>query len=223
MFLRFVVAGSLLLGSAASAQAVRPIPRPATGPLSIQQPPSYPGQTYTPVGAGVPGERVPGAVAPEVPRSKGRMLPRTEEPGLWAADGDPALMAGQIYGWAVLDVRLPVPDNCDRREKWRWSKMCADRLRNTVNDIPAINREVTNLAKSERACLLAALFHQCLDAIHRADPEELKGVFDYKYLPQSIEAAAKLRKEKCSPTTVTERVVTLSREVKAQWKGARHD
>lgn len=196
-----------------AAPAMAPVRPPAVRP--VVNGPMFSQPRYTPAGAGLPGERVPGA---SVPRSEGRLLPRTDDPGVWAADGDPALMAGQIYGWDVLGVRMPVPENCDRREKWIWSQVCANRLRNTVNSAPDLLRRVTDLAKSERECLLAALFYSCLEGTYRSDPEELREIFDYKYLPESVQVAAKFRKEKCNKTTVTERVVDLSREVQTQLK-----
>lgn len=216
---RLLLLVAALTGCATSAvpssyhQAVRPaVPQP----LIQQQPPSYPGQTHTPAGTGL---YRPESGPAKVERSPNqRVLPATREPGVWAADGDPALMAGQIYGWDVLGVRMPVPENCDRREKWIWSQACANRLRNTVNGAPDLLRRVTGLAKSERECLLAALFYSCLEGTYRSNPEEIREIFDYKYLPESIQAAAKFRKEKCNKTTVTERVVDLSREVQAHLK-----
>lgn len=221
-FVVLLLVGCATGGPPSSYQQASPAYRPVRPP-PVYTPGFAPGTpagpVYTPQGAGLPGERVPGSGTAAVPRSPNtRVLPRTDEPGVWAADGDPALMAGQIYGWDVLGVRMPVPENCDRREKWIWSQVCASRLRNTVNSAPDLLRRVTDLAKSERECLFAALFYSCLEGTYRSEPEELKEIFDYKYLPESIETAAKFRKEKCNSTTVTERVVTLSREVQAQWK-----
>lgn len=110
----------LAISLSAHAQAVRP----ATVP--VPRPPAYtpgyapgtpPEPTYTPNGAGVPGERVPGTVTPPVPRSKGRILPREPDgaPGLWAADRAP--VANSIGRDEVFDVELPYPDGADATTK----------------------------------------------------------------------------------------------------------
>lgn len=220
MFLRFVVAVSLLLSSTAAGQAVRPAPYrppPAYTPGYAPGTPAEP--VYAPVGAGAPGERVPGAVAPGVPRSEGRMLPRTSEPGVWAADGDPKLVASRrgIYGWDVLGVMLPAPDTTSK-DKLHWSQTCAGWLRGAVSAEPGVRQSVEALSGSERTCLLAALYHWCLETRKAALPKEAEDLIEYRHLLDTLWLSEKFRADSCNKTTVTRRVLDLSPRIQAHWK-----
>lgn len=97
-----------------SAQAVRS--PPSTGPLIIQQPPSYPTPTYTPPGTGLPATGQPGAQPASAPRSPNkRILPATKGPGVWAADdghGASAVLPPKVFG---VDMPNPVSGNVVER------------------------------------------------------------------------------------------------------------
>lgn len=71
-----------LLVSTVQAQAVAPAPAPPPAP-----PVTFPAPRYTPAGVGAPALGQPGQqVAPTARSPNTRVLPPTDEPGVWAAD-----------------------------------------------------------------------------------------------------------------------------------------
>lgn len=143
----------VLLSSAAHAQAVRPAPSP--GPL-VQQPPSYPGATLTPAGAGAShgGLAAPEKVLPRSPNK--RLLPPTKEPGLWAADGAPVAVARRQL-WGVV---IPLPDGeaADVLEYEAWH--CSMYMEGAAKGTPS-ERAIRAFPEDVLRCAVAISQHHC--------------------------------------------------------------
>lgn len=151
-----------LLSSVANAQAVRP--PPATGPLIIQQPPSFPASpAATPAGAGASHGSL---AAPEkaVPRSPNkRLLPRTKEAGLWAADGAPQ---ASLPRHALWGVDIPPMRNDEGRVVAGETEWCMKGLAKAA-DAAGWRERIENYSAEVRACMAATAYLRCADERHR--------------------------------------------------------
>ena len=155
----------LAVSLSAHAQAVRPAPMP------VPRPPAYtpgyapgtpPEPVYAPNGAGLPGERVPGTVAPAVPHSKGRILPREPDgaPGLWAADG--ASRASSASEMGLFEVDVPIPADPDAAS---LAKQCAVDMSDARGQ--AIQHHIRNYSMDVRACVAAKALAHCATALRK--------------------------------------------------------
>lgn len=161
-----VVSAVLALSGCASTppgeyrQAVaRPAP---AGPLIVQQPPSYPGATYTPAGAGAyRGDPLPSKPVPRSPNK--RILPATKEPTVYAADGDPQASVGH---W-LFYVHIPTPEDTHGPVAKTSAQLCVDTLTGAANQIgKRALLDATPL--QERMCIAARAFRHCAEAHRRA-------------------------------------------------------
>jgi hypothetical protein len=144
----------LLLSATAHAQAVRPAP-----PLIHQQPPSLPGATHAPAGAGASHGSLPGTQKASLPPSPNkRALPASREDGLWAADGAPE--ASVAPPTTVFGFHLPYPGAATEDEKGAVNK-CATTLSQAVY----ISRQFARVAMMEadvRRCLAYRAYELCI-------------------------------------------------------------
>lgn len=146
-------------------QAARPAPAP--GPLIVQQPPSYPGTTYTPPGTGLPMPGQPGQ-KPSVQRSPNtRVLPASNEPGLWAADGAPRAAAhdgssdNRLFG-----VDYPLPAKPTEAEVTAAGQ-CTSELSSTLKTNPRTEGYIDGLPEDVRRCLAAMGVAQCAEELYK--------------------------------------------------------
>lgn len=159
--------------SQAAAPAFRPAPRPPMFTPGYS-PNTQPEPAHTPAGAGLPGERVPGTAAPGVTRSPNkRLLPASEEPGLWAADGDPALMAGASTPPEILGVHLPLSAEGTSESAGRCARGAENGLA-SIHD-RALRSELERLPLDARRCAVADFYERCVESILRTQPR-LKGL-----------------------------------------------
>lgn len=198
---------ALAVGSLASAQAMRPPPAAAPAPapaVIIQQPPSYPGATYTPTGTGLPAMGQPGSQRPAVERSPNkRVLPPTKEPGLWAADGAPRAgeEPGTIFGAPVqLPEHPPLGATAVRG-------VCAYDMARAAG--AARMKLILSFPDAVRACMAASAYFQCVlrhahEAPKKAGWAEPSG-WDPAYLKKAVmPIAEKEMKKACAGVTMTE-------------------
>lgn len=192
---------AVLLSSAVHAQAVRPAPSP--GPLVVQQPPTYPGATLTPTGAGAShgGLAAPQkALAPPSPNK--RLLPPTKEVGLWAADGESIAGAGEssIFG-AVVPLQTYPPHGAENVLGACAADMAAA-LRTARMD------KLLLFPGPVRACMAARAYLQCVIR-HGNEPPKTAGWatpsgWDPVYLRQDvIPLAERLAKQQCEGVAIT--------------------
>lgn len=212
---------ALIAGSLASAQAMRPPPAaaPASGPaIIIQQPPTYPGATYTPAGTGLPTIGQPGTQRPAVERSPNkRVLPPTKEPGLWAADGAP-VAAARHHLWGV---EIPLPEGAMahlvEREAWH----CADGMDEVAKGIRKV-AFIDTLPEDVRRCMVArAQYHCAFEEGLLAQRHVARGsTSDAARLEPlaALEAhALALRAKWCADDTLTDKQQTALRTVLDAW------
>lgn len=207
----------LFLSLPAGAQAVRPAPAQPV-PLIQQQPPSYPGATYTPVGAGASHGGL-AAPRPAVERSKNtRLVPPEPDgaPGMWAADGDPALKASaDTFDWKILDVTLPAPDVDDPGFGLIPAQICVSRLGDVLDTSWPINRAVVRLTWKQRACLFAGLYRWCAEEVHK---HTSVGTPSHEDARATVATAAAFKKKMCSEELVTDEVRALAAQIRTKWK-----
>lgn len=135
-------------------------PPPAYTPSYAPGTPAEP--VYVPVGAGVPGERVPGPVvpaAPAVPRSPNkRVLPRTDEPGVWAADGARGVFVGaepELFG-----VNIPFPEDATTEAARDLTRGCIKEM-NDAAAASSTRRTISDLPSDVRRCMAMIAYAHC--------------------------------------------------------------
>lgn len=150
-----------LLSATAHAQAMRPAPA-ATGPLVVQQPPSFPANpALTPAGAGAShgGLAAPGkALAPPSPNK--RLLPPTKEAGLWAADGAPVAIATHTH--PLFNVRLPYPSFATDEKAAEVMTMCVYSMA-VAGDNTEKTTTINEFAPEVRKCMAARAVATCAE------------------------------------------------------------
>lgn len=153
-----VSAVSLLLGCASTppGEYRQAVARPApAGPLIVQQPPSYPGATYTPAGAGAyRGDPLPSKPVPRSPNK--RVLPATREPGIWAADGAP--QASMPY--RIFDVEIPFPADARTVDGKRQTGECASGVMLALLS-SRLHDEMMAHPFAARRCMAAQAYRSC--------------------------------------------------------------
>lgn len=206
------------------AQAVAPASAPVlVRPPPVMTPGYFPGSqgnpVYTPTGAGLPGERVPGTVAPPVPTSKGRILPREPDgaPGLWAADGARASAATRPD---VFGIDLPYPDDAEHAERVVVDA-CAAKL-SAVAYSSRHGAYLLGLPLNIRQCLAYSAFETCArtarDAL--AQTYRLRDALsvEVRNAPTVVLAhASALTDRYCRGTTIDPAARAAYQEVIDQW------
>lgn len=205
----------VLAAAVAHAQAVRPAP--ATGPLIHQQPPSYPGATYTPPGAGAShgGIATPEKVlAPTSPNR--RLLPPTSEAGIWAADRAPVAVA-RHHLWGV-EITLPGGSVAHEAEKLAFR--CSAEMEELAKVIGK-HDVAAAYPDAARRCIVATLQRHCaiaevvISRRKRVRAEELDRKRDDALAAMAPHTDA-LRTQWCTGVTLTNAqqhlVTTLQRE-----------
>lgn len=140
------------------AQAVAPArpPRPA-----YVAPPELP---HTPTGAGASRDRLVGPEKEVVPRSPNkRALPSSDEPGVWAADGDPALASIPPSKFPrIKGFLFPFPPGLDDNDKARGpTEFCASVVEGALPE--GAESRLADLTEQDRMCLLHTLMKRCAD------------------------------------------------------------
>lgn len=163
----------LLLGCGGSSahgthlrQAVARPPMVATPPAVT--PGYFPGTpaepVYTPNGAGLPGERVPGQQAQPVPTSPNkRILPASNEPGLWAADGAPRASDGDGHTHPLFGLFYPHPPGDVTGEVSAMMDRCAESMLAAAQKAGVL-AAIEALPKPVKFCMSARAFAHCADA-----------------------------------------------------------
>jgi hypothetical protein len=157
-------------------QAARPMPRPYTGPLIVQQPPpSYPGATYSPAGTGAslvgqPSQQVQGVARSPNTRALPDEFSPDRKPGLWAADEVRAARRDEPW---LLNMLLP--DLQGIPTSWPLSAICADQMNRALTLIPAALVRAVNDSELEHnfnqtPCLAARLYKLCIELEVREAP-----------------------------------------------------
>lgn len=144
----------------AHAQAVRLAP--STGPLIVQQPPSYPGNpVHTPAGAGASHGSIPGVQKATLPPSPNkRLLPPTKEAGLWAADGARAAIDSHTH--PLFNIRLPYPSFAKDEESAIPMTTCVASMAVAADNAGRTN-EIKELPAEVRKCMASRAVGICLD------------------------------------------------------------
>lgn len=205
--------------SLAHAQAMRPPPASAPGPaIIIQQPPTYPGATYTPTGTGLPTMGQPGTQRPAVERSPNkRVLPPTKEPGLWAADGAP-VAAARHHLWGV---EIPLPEGAMahlvEREAWH----CANGMDGVAKGIRKV-AFIDTLPEDVRRCMVArAQYHCAFETGLLVQTRVTRGSTSDTARLEALAAleahALALRAKWCADVTLTDKQLTALRTVLDAW------
>jgi hypothetical protein len=170
------------------AQAVRPVPRPP-GSTVVQPPLSYPTLPSTPEGIGLYRPESGGAPAPRSPNT--RVLPATTEPGVWAADGDPALRASASAAGAspeILGVALPLSPEGKSAAAGSCASTVADILKRL-----GIEQELLALPEPARRCAAALLYAQCIQESKHVDPWDYR---TYRPKREQDRIVAEIRSQK---------------------------
>jgi len=210
---------ALTVCSLTRAQAMRPPPAAAPAPaVIVQQPPSYPGATYTPLGTGLPTMGQPGASRPAVARSPNkRVLPPTKEPGLWAADGAPSAVA-RHHLWGV---EIPLPEGATahlvEREAWH----CANGMDGVAGGIRKV-AFISTLPEDVRRCMVArAQYHCAFEEGLLAQRNAARGSTSDTARIEALAAleahALALRSKWCADVTLTDKQQTALRTVLDSW------
>lgn len=147
--MRMVLLLTLLVGCAGGQPYARGAPGLAPAPVR---------PTYTPPGAGLPGERMPDMVRPQVPRSRGRVLPPSDGPGLWSAE-TPRASAGGARGAMVVGVAMPEADDGTHST----ASGCAQSANRALAERSTLREKLESLPESYKRCLVARLFSHCVD------------------------------------------------------------
>lgn len=206
-FVVLLLVGCATGGPPISYQQASPAYRPVRPPPVFTpgySPETPPEPVYTPAGAGLPGERVPGASGASVPRSPNkRLLPRTDEPGLWAADKaramDPREKPPDTPGLLGFVLPFPLAAETDReRELTRW---CAYKMGNAIKETDRAG-DVWRLPSDTRRCIAARLYEHCAniawgvyEAAERAG--ELYSPPDLERIKAAQETARAFKKSAC--------------------------
>ncbi len=141
-----------LLVSTVQAQAVAPVPAPPSAP-----PVTFPAPRYTPAGAGAPALGQPGQQVAPIARSPNtRVLPPTNEPGVWAADEPSAVKKAPDKPRPDTDeLLLPLPSP--------GAPTLASCRQRVLRASKAVGKEEMrrNLPRTSRECLTARLLLHC--------------------------------------------------------------
>ena len=110
-----------------------------------------------PAGAGLVTPTTPMGEPLDVPRSSNRrVLPTTNEPGVWAADGPPSDTAPP----GLLGLSLPLGHEVTGWEGRRRTQLCGDSMDALLRRIGLYPRAMA-LPDGVRSCLAAQLFRVC--------------------------------------------------------------
>lgn len=147
------------------AQVVSPA-RPAL-PAYVA-PPELP---HTPTGAGASQDRLVGPEGASVQRSLNkRVLPPSNEPGVWAADGGPFYV---VIGAAEVPYPAWVKSDADRET----TRSCSEAMNKAFGDFGSESwKRVNRMSRSDQSCLAAKLLFTCADtryarALNTRDPD----------------------------------------------------
>jgi hypothetical protein len=218
-----VVSAVFLFSLGAHAQAVvSPPPRPpAVRP--VVNPPDFPTPGATPAGAGLPGERVPGATVVPVKRSPNtRALPDdfspTKEPGVWAADGETRAAARRQL-WGVV-VPLPNGEMADSVEFETWN--CAGGMEESAVAARA-DHLVRAFPGAALRCAVATAHHHC--ALYESARARRKKAAGEEFLPDrnrvleaALAHAAALRAAWCAGVAMSDQQRNVLADVLRAWK-----
>jgi hypothetical protein len=195
-----VLAVSFLSACAASGptsyrQAAAPMPAP--GPLIVQQPPTYPGATYAPVGAGLPEVGQPGRQGASVPRSPDkRILPPTKEPAVYAADGAPRAVSAPGLGVTVLGVGF---DLGLELKPARAAHECAKAVNDASDSTIHWSKHTRRFSEEATRCIAARALLRC-SKIVRDELQNQKRMFaDFhaEHAAVATEAAERFKEAFC--------------------------
>lgn len=194
LFLLFILAGCSTSTHSSYQQTARPA---VYRPPPVNTPGYYPGTpaepVYTPNGAGLPGERVPGTTQSPVQRSPNkRILPPTKEPGLWAADTVKAsfepihIDVGPLTYIITSEMRELQSDFSTK-----FMRTCAGELSIPLNR----GNKVANITKiNELECAAAWLMTMCLKWHHMDEPN----VTARTHVKMALDNAKKREKVLCA-------------------------
>jgi hypothetical protein len=124
----------------------------------------FPGSTgnpvHTPAGAGASHGSAPGASkVEEVPRSPNkRVLPASNEPGLWAADEAPR--AGTVSKPSIGGIEIPYPEDAQERRDLDPTAFCGESMTKALAQARQHVRFFNQPPESQK-CLAAKLYEAC--------------------------------------------------------------
>jgi hypothetical protein len=210
----------LFLAACAAPQhrELRDGPMPTRAPVFVA-----PG--YTPAGAGLPGEYMPGPPEPAVERSPHkRVLPPTKEPGIWAADR-PASPPTEPDGWRVdpviLGVLIPYPPRLMAEEHKEPMQRCGYMSQRAITSV-ATTAQLAALSLDERRCLAAKLYLFCMTRERRiVDGQKVKPLFFAKTNSRLMRyaelEAQRMERVACGGQVVSEAMERMHADAATAW------
>lgn len=226
LFLLFLLAGCATSNNSSYNQTASPT---VYRPPPVNTPGYYPGTprepVYTPNGAGLPGERVPGSIQSSVPRSPNkRILPPTKEPGLWAGDGTVKASDQLPDVPMIAGIELPFPPGAATDKDKLHTRLCALGMSLLIPDVAReLQWDAMALPLDVRRCIAARLYEHCtssfrakLEGIISANSSDISGLehlLIQRAVISSTDRTAKRFVEKVCPgvprSTEVEEALTL--------------
>lgn len=140
--------------------------------------PTRPPPPPTRPGAGAPVVGQPGSFTPPPPRSpNNRVLPPSNEPGLWSADRPRASSSGEKAAAPILyGIELPVPEETGPVARFH-AAMCARSLEDATREAGKV-RLIEGLSLQQKTCLALQLQDACLLTVRGALPQAQRAGLD---------------------------------------------
>jgi hypothetical protein len=159
-----------------AAPAMVPMRPPAVRP--VHSAPTFAQPRHTPAGAGAShgGLAAPGTSSAGVPRAEGRILPTSDEPGLWAAEPP---KASASYWETIAGVPLPLPETANSKEAERPTYLCGMTMNDTIKQVGVLDR-IRALTEKNQRCLAARLYLHCAKGLVTVVEVLAEGNGDFK-------------------------------------------